>query len=297
MGARWVGQLLARDVAAHVGLEVEHPGDRRPEVVGLVPRQPAGHREQVAHRDRGAVVVPPLRSQVVVVEAHLSLRDQASDDQAGHALAHRPAQLRRRGVEPVGVALGHQLAVLQDQHRARPELLARRLVEVVAEGACHRGLGVRGGPRLRHVGVRVGRRHLEGVRQLGRLVGQGAAEPVGGDRALPGEHAQDRAPDGAVVRGRRPQHRHQRVGREVVLGVVAARDRLQCARVVGGVPGAGQEQRTLPPVAGHEGDDEEQEEAQHEPPHDAHGAKATTTPPHCPVVTACWCPCASPRTS
>ncbi len=122
--ARSVGELLRRDVAGHVGLAVEHLGDGRAEVIGLVPRQATGHPEQLVDRDRGAVVLP-LGAEVVVGDLDGAVEDEAPSDEVGDRLRHRPAELGRVPGEAVGVALADDRAVADHDHGPRAEPLLR----------------------------------------------------------------------------------------------------------------------------------------------------------------------------
>ena len=243
----------------------------RVEGVGLVPRQAAGHLQQLADGDVRAPVAVPLRAQVVVVEGDAALLHEPSDQQVGHALGHRPAQLRGRGAEARRVPLRDELAVLHHDQGPGAQLRPVRCREVGAERVVE---------RLPHGGRRFGSGRVGegvargvddgGLRQVGPPVVERAAETRARPRGLRREHAEDAA-RGAVRPGRRVQHRHERVGRQVVLGIAATGDGGQRAGVVGGVPGAGEQQRPLPDVAAAHGQREQADDDEGDAPSRAHG--------------------------
>ena len=164
-----MGKWLARNEFRHVGLEIEHRGDRRAEVVVLVPRQPARHPHELVDGDLGAVI-GPLRTQPGVGDGDLALFDDPPGEQARGALGHRPPQLRCGSGESGGIALGHELATLHDDDGSRPQKVLFKRREVVAEGfrnGCSDGRGRRGNrngvERVRpdgHLGQRPGSRCL-----------------------------------------------------------------------------------------------------------------------------------------
>ncbi len=86
-------------------------------VVALVPVEAGGHLQHVAQRDGGPPVGGPLgepRRHRLVDAGDQALVDGDADQGAGDALGHRPAGGVGVGVGAVGVPLGDELAVVED---------------------------------------------------------------------------------------------------------------------------------------------------------------------------------------
>ena len=171
---------------------------------------------------------------------------------------------RRRLVEAVRVALGDHLAARQHDDGARPQPLA--------EGAGRRRRRA-GGPAPPAASRPA--RPSGGASSAGPLVGEDAPRPVGAPGGLAEQPEHGRA-GRAVVVDRRPQQGDERVRRQVVVGggLVASRDRGHRAGVVGGVAGAGLEQRPRVRPGAHDRGDGQAQRHQDDTAA-AHGRQAT----------------------
>ena len=130
------------------------------------------------------------------------------------------------------------------------------------------------GCRGRRVRERVaGRRDGGGVAEGGLVPREGAAEAVGVPGMLVAHEVEDRG-GGLVALGLEVEVGHERVVGQVRVGVVAAGDLGDAARVVGGVAGARQQDRLLPEPDADEDcgqDDKGDRDADDHPTEDAHG--------------------------
>ncbi len=259
-----MSQRLLRDVATHVGFEIEHCGDRGAEVIGFVPRQPARHPHQLIDGDGGAIV-GPLGPQLGVRHRDFALLHEPPDKQVRHTLGHRPAQLRCAGSESVPVALTHQGSVFEHDDPTGAQRLLLRRIQVIAKGGRQRRRdgrfgGWRGGGR--HRVLRRGHRRQRPVcRERGSQRAARLVVVVGG---LTCKEPEDRRRHRAPVRRRvRLEVGHERVRRQVARGIICATgDRGDSARVVGGIPGRGEQQGLGVQISPGERDEDKDQEAE-----------------------------------
>ena len=244
----------------------------RVEGVGLVPRQAAGHLQQLADGDVRAPVAVPLRAQVVVVEGDRPSCTSRPTSRSVTLLVIDQPSCGVVGPKPGGVPLRDELAVLQHDHGPGAELRPVRMpggrrrtrgraparTAGAGSGAAASAKGLPAASTTVGVG-RSGRRSssVQPKPALAHAV-CGASTPRMLLVALSGRVA---------VRSTR----HERVGRQVVLGIAATGDGGQRAGVVGGVPGAGEQQRPLPDVAAAHGQHEQADDDEGDAPSRAHG--------------------------
>jgi hypothetical protein len=164
-----------RGVGCRIGLaraeeHLDHVGSAGVDVV-LAEEEPAPHLQELVDGDPPARVTrrPPRgvvggRRDVESLLAH-----QDADRGVEHALRHRPGDVRRRRIEALGVALSHDRAPVDDQHRVRRAEalgLRERVVErAIEEIPVHPAVELRAGPAVRRPGnaLRLRRQGGEGM--------------------------------------------------------------------------------------------------------------------------------------
>ena len=210
----------------------------------------------------------------VSVERDPVLEHHPAQHQAGHALAHRPAELRGRGRRSPGRsarrAAGRRAAPrcrgCPAARRPRPTARRRRPARWPRRPA-RSGSGA-GASASGLVSATT----LVASPEVGALRGQGAAEAAGEPGLLGGQREQDlrraRAAGLVDVAG---QEGHERVVRQVGVGVVTVGDEGDGAGVVRGVARAGLQQRSGVEVPGHGGGQDQDEEHRCDAANEAHG--------------------------
>ena len=163
-------------IARHVVTEEQHSGGVRAGLVRLVEREPARHVEQVAQRDRVALVARdrPFLHRRRRVELELARGDQRADQRRRHAFAHRPAEQARVLVEGRRVTLRDDAAILHHDDGARVSMSWQRASSLAGRPRRRararddgRDLdGIAFGPGVR---TRRGRRHAEYLAPAGRV--------------------------------------------------------------------------------------------------------------------------------